>query len=322
MEHKKLKNLRINLIITLLITTCSFVVLDFFNINIIRNDEGKFSKRSCEKGYSYINPRFACGYENKIDKKGYSELKLKLEALIEDKKSQKKAETVAVWFRDLEGGPTFGINEQIDFIPASLLKLPLVMTFFEIAENNPDILEETIMYSDLTHPVLNQEFIPDSKLIKNTAYKIEDLMSYSIAYSDNVSAQLLYEYLIKEGKNDLMLQTYRNLGIIDPGTDIAKVVVNTKEYSSIFRMLYNVSYLDRHGSEKLLSFLGRSTFRNGLRVGVPEHITITHKFGERFSDDGVRELHDCGIIYFPENPYQLCVMTLGWDYNDLSGVIG
>lgn len=321
-RNKKIKNYKSNLIIALLTAICAFVVLDAFDVHLLGKDEGRFSKRSCEEGYSFINPRFACGYKNKIDKKGYSELRSKLELFIEAKENEKKAETIAIWFRDLEGGPTFGINERVDFIPASLLKLPLVMTFFELAEHDPELLKQTIVYSDLSHLVLNQTFIPQDSLVKGTAYTIENLMFHAIANSDNIASQLLYEYMLANYKDEPLNKVYRDLGIIDPGTDVNMAAVNTKEYGSIFRMLYNVSFLNRDSSEKLLSYLGQSYFKDGLRRGVPEHINIAHKFGERFLENGDKQLHDCGIIYYPENAYQLCIMTIGSDFNDLSQIIG
>lgn len=184
-----------------------------------------FSGDSCASNYSFINPRFACGHKNVIDKKGYSDLKFKLESYIEEKKSENKADVVAVWFRDLESGPTFGINDRMDFIPASLLKLPMALTYFQLAED---------------------------------------------------------------------------LGILEPGHDLNMASVNTKGYGSIFRMLYNISFLDKEMSEKLLSLLARSYFDDGLRAGVPERVVIAHKFGERYLPDGTKQLHDCGIVYYPD----------------------
>jgi beta-lactamase class A len=96
-----------------------------------------------------------------------------------------------------------------------------------------------------------------------------------------------------------------------------------KGYSSIFRLLYNSSFLDTENSEKLLATLSESSFNQGLRQGVPENIKISHKFGEReITKTGEKQLHDCGIIYYPTNPYLLCVMTKGKDFKELTRIIG
>ena len=52
----------------------------------------------------------------------------------------------------------------------------------------------------------------------------------------------------------------------------------------------------------------------------------TRSFGEhtqQYSDGNVlfSDLHDCGIIYHPEHPYFLCVMTQGPSIEMLEGVI-
>jgi beta-lactamase class A len=56
-------------------------------------------------------------------------------------------------------------------------------------------------------------------------------------------------------------------------------------------------------------------------AGVPAGISVANKFGERELADGTRQLHDCGIVYHPERPYVLCVMTKGASFEQLSRTV-
>jgi hypothetical protein len=52
------------------------------------------------------------------------------------------------------------------------------------------------------------------------------------------------------------------------------------------------------------------------------NIPVAHKFGERTGfAGGVKQLHDCGIVYYPKNPYLLCIMTRGTDFTKLESTI-
>ena len=87
---------------------------------------------------------------------------------------------------------------------------------------------------------------------------------------------------------------------------------NAKTYASIFRILFNSNFLGRGMSEYALELLTRSYFQAGIRRFIPEEVIIASKFG--FNDDHgdqphSAELHECGIIYQPDAPYVLCVMT-------------
>jgi formylmethanofuran dehydrogenase subunit D len=70
--------------------------------------------------------------------------------------------------------------------------------------------------------------------------------------------------------------------------------------------------------------MSHSYFKIGIVAGVPKDIKVSNKFGEQIifdknSKEIIRvELHDCGIVYVPKNPYILCIMTKGKVYNDLS----
>jgi beta-lactamase class A len=68
-----------------------------------------------------------------------------------------------------------------------------------------------------------------------------------------------------------------------------------------------------------------TAYKNGLTAGMPENIKVAHKYGYRAfnaaDQRAEQELHDCGIIYYPNHPYFLCVMTKGNNYDNLQAVI-
>jgi beta-lactamase class A len=58
-----------------------------------------------------------------------------------------------------------------------------------------------------------------------------------------------------------------------------------------------------------------------LVAGVPAGIPVAHKFGETGQVGGERQLHDCGIVYYPNSPYILCIMTRGNNFEELPNII-
>jgi beta-lactamase class A len=120
---------------------------------------------------------------------------------------------------------------------------------------------------------------------------------------------------------------FTDIGIKLPaGADADSDFMTVKEYAYLFRLLYNSTYLNREYSEEAIHLLTKTDFNAGLRAGVPDGVELAHKFGERSilaGDKSVteRELHDCGIVYYPKHPYLICVMTKGTDFDALSATI-
>ena len=54
---------------------------------------------------------------------------------------------------------------------------------------------------------------------------------------------------------------------------------------------------------------------------LPKNIIVAHKFGESGELGKEVQLHDCGIVYSPQHPYLICVMTKGKDFKNLENVI-
>jgi beta-lactamase class A len=283
-----------------------------------------FFDNKCDDSLTLINQELKCTKEYTIGKQEYNVLKNKINVYLGAEKVTNHITRTSVFFRDLDNGPTFGINENDNFVPASLLKLPLMLTYFNLADNNQDILKEQIAFSTTTDQsdLEDQFFKPSHSIKPHTAYSIKYLIFNMITYSDNVSASLLSENLKKiNPSEDLFLDTFKDLGIIDPENRLDQTI-SAKSYASIFRMLYNVSYLSKKSSQDALKILSQTDFNGGIVAGVPEGTTVAHKFGERsnFIDD-LKELHDCGIVYYDSNPYLICVMTEGHQFLQLLDVI-
>jgi hypothetical protein len=112
-------------------------------------------------------------------------------------------------------------------------------------------------------------------------------------------------------KLKLQAETFQELGLIDPSAK-SENTLTTRGYASLFRLLYNASFLNAEMSDKILKWLAESDYQTGLRAGVPKGVKVANKFGERsFKGGGVKQLHDCGIVYYPSNPYLICIMTRG-----------
>jgi len=277
----------------------------------------------CVGNYKFINKHTPCFNAQVVGKQEYTSLRSEIYAYIENEKKTNDSVLVSVFFRDLNTGPTFGINENADFIPASLLKLPNVLALFSFNEENPsaNVFDRSIMITG--DPLENtQEFKPEMKLEKNKEYLVSEIVKYSLAYSDNLADNALRNYLkILSADTDILTQTYRELGIVDANASIEKEIVTPKTYASMFRLLYNSSFLNSENSEKVLSALSQSTFNDGLRQGVPSDIVIAHKFAERILEGNEKQLHDCGIVYYPKNPYLICVMVKGGDFTKMTNII-
>lgn len=219
---------------------------------------------------------------------------------------------VGLFFLDLTNSAWTGINETERFVPASLLKVPMIISYYKLRETEPGLFGNKIIFTG-----------PDYNSVKNIGlrgsikpgqtYSVEELLREMIINSDNNALELLYAY-----RKDALSTIFKDLDapLPDNQKDIALTdYLSPKEDSKFFLVLYNASYLDRRSSEEVLRILSETNFKDGIVAGTPPNTLVSHKFGERvIEEDGVptgEEFHDCGIVYYPGKPYFVCVMTKG-----------
>ncbi|HYV33420.1 MAG TPA: serine hydrolase, partial [Candidatus Limnocylindria bacterium] len=236
-------------------------------------------------------------------------------------KNEGKLTQASVYIRDLTDNHWAGINEQAQYEPASLLKVVIMMTYLKQAEDNPGLLSQKLLYTQQLQNDSTSPYDAASNLEVGKSYKVDDLIKNMIVNSDNGAKNTLIDAIDVNALNEF----YSLLNIKNPGDSTADYTISTQTYSLLFRILFNATYLNYANSEKALELLSQATFKDGLAAGLPEGVSVAHKFGEYVpeSNGEITEigLHDCGIIYYPDHPYLLCVMTLGKNLDDLSSLI-
>jgi hypothetical protein len=182
--------------------------------------------RENNPNYKFINPLLLCNLNDQKDLSAYQPLQEKIYTLIAEEKNAHKVSDMSVFFRI--NGKWGGINENNGFVPASLLKVPIMIAYYKMAETHPELLSKKIIYTgDLTYDSA-QTIPPEDRLIPGKEYTIQELMRSMIVDSDNNAAGLLYR--------DIDLQTMKDigsdLGVSIPGAEDVTATISAKAYAT------------------------------------------------------------------------------------------
>lgn len=259
--------------------------------------------------YTLISPLLDCRYTNNE----MESLKAKINAFIDNQKAQGNAERVTVYLKLLNSGEWLTVNPDYKYSAASMIKVPHMIGLMRQAQKNLASLYQEVEFKEVQEDAVPQ--ILDEEIVLGQKYTILDLIRRMIVYSDNQAAGLLFNYVADEDKiwSKLFFELdMKNMEEVMTTENSMKA----EEMALFFNILYNSTYLNRELSELTLEILAHSRFREGIRKGISDDVIVASKFGERKYYD-VAQLHDCGIVYYDENPYLLCIMTRGDDYEKL-----
>ncbi len=248
-------------------------------------------------------------------------LKDKLKKIIDTYTNNNQLNATAVYYRDLNTGKWFGINQDETFTPASLFKVPLMITYLKDAEIHPRLLSTEITNNLVRDENEKETIKPLKSIVEGVTYTVDELLHYMIEYSDNNATVLLFKYV----DQDTLSHVFSDLDIQLPSENINSDFISVSNYSFLFRVLYNATYLNHEMSEKGLEMLSKIDFTDGIRKSLPTGVPFADKFGEYYLIEngkiGEHQLHDCGIVYHPKHPYLLCVMTKGDSLDNLKKII-
>ncbi|HUO50485.1 MAG TPA: serine hydrolase [Candidatus Paceibacterota bacterium] len=265
-------------------------------------------------GYEFTDPLIGLTSTNAVNSPQYSQIQTQVQDYVDAQKRQGDLFSAAVKFSDIEASQGFTINPTEQFDPASLTKVPLAMAYYTLAESDPSVLDQTVPDTGIPDLDAGEQVESPAQLVPGQTYTVNQLIDHMIRYSDNNAEQLLANHLAKIGQLNVLSTLFSNLGIpVNPDNPDDMTV---QQYSLFLRVLFNATYLDRNYSEQLLKLMSETDFSSGIDSGVPNNIVVSEKFGDaripnaQGQQVGV-ELQNCGIVYYPQHPYLLCIMTKG-----------
>lgn len=257
--------------------------------------------------WQFINPLLECDIASPLlQRPELVDFKRRLEALVNAHHATGEIAFASIYFRELNEGPWIGINEDAEYIPASLLKLPLLISVLKRDEADPSFLEKSVVFRGPRDENRMIVFRPPDTLVPGRSYTVGELCRRMVRFSDNNAATALNSLITAAELN----RTLRGLGVLPELVETGGHV-NVKTVSAFFRVLYNASYLDHKHSELALEMLSDSWFHGGIVSGVPEGVRICSKYGETAPGLQSFQLHDFAIVYHARRTYLLGVMTQG-----------
>ncbi|TAN58533.1 serine hydrolase [Patescibacteria group bacterium] len=262
--------------------------------------------------FHLLNPRLATFELNTPEERAaklfitLSPLKTELLEFLGDNQNN-----TAFYIEDLNTGGWAGWQEREEFIPASLLKVPVAMAALKEVDKGEWTLETAFTmetrYKDKNFGSLWQ--MEDGKSIT-----LKQLIEEMLQYSDNTAANILFDKISADSRNNV----YYHIGLVNPEAPFEQSAnqplfrkLTPKELATIFRALFNATYLTRRSSSYILEILTDTKFDKVLASEIPSNISVAHKVANFFTKDPNRpkNYHDCGIVYYPQHPYLYCVMT-------------
>ncbi len=209
---------------------------------------------------------------------------------------------VSLYFEYLPTGTSIRIGDAQHLVAASLLKVPVAMEVYKLAEAGAVNLDEKIS--------LKKEWLDDGYgelYKKGVGYTltIREFAVLMIENSDNTALKAV-QSVVDAHKSSLKTGAYDALDVDYIDDERTNLSMTARSYASFLKCLYFACYVSTDASQEIMTYLTHSTYGGTGRIGeyIPDNVPIAHKMGVA----GNEVQSDCGIIYVPNRNYLVCVM--------------
>lgn len=206
---------------------------------------------------------------------------------------------VGFYFKNLNTGEILYHNENDEYIPASVIKLPVLMAIFLLADRGEADLKE---YIKIKHGDKMPSCGALSSFSDEPEVDVRTLCNLMITISDNTATNILISHYgtgcLNEVFEEMGLEKTRvNRRLFDSEASQKGIQnsITPKEMGFLMEKLYRNEFVSKAVSEEIKEILCRQQINHKLKEMLPPGTKAAHKTGE---DDYIS--NDVGIVYSNE----------------------
>lgn len=307
------------LIVIILVAGATHFVTRKMVVKELKEEEHSVSGYNVKRlsGYKFIRPLLSAKPAEESAR--YIDIKNSVARVISEYKDKGIISSASVYMRDFDKSDWMNVFDLERFIPGSILKIPVLMTYLLEEEEKPGTLDTRFVFNKKYDTGITQGIVSGG-IEFGKSYSVRQLLEYMIVYSDNNANLILNEHM----NISKLVRIFKDLNLKAPAPGAPVDPLTARECSRFMEVLFNATYLNVKNSEYAMNLLTKTQFSEGILKGVPEkNLLIAHKFGESGNNIN-RQLHETAILYIDGRPYLVTIMTLGKEnvpINELAQVI-
>ena len=250
---------------------------------------------------------------------------LALHGAIERRAVSSGAETVGVYFKDLESGDSVLYGADRRMHAASMMKVPVMVQLFRDRDAGVLRLDDSVTITKTFASIVDGSPYDlaapddsDSTLYRRVGEResIRYLMERMITVSSNLATNILIELVGADRAQATMRELGADSIAVLRGVEDSKAfeaglnnTTTARDLGAIFSAIGEGRAASAESCREMIAILERQEFNEGIPAGVPSDVRVAHKTGWI---TGIR--HDGGIVTLPNGRrYALVVLTRGID---------